>query len=178
MVETITSEVPDISSAIAVLSSMITPAILILATANILNTVSSRLVRSMERVRELSLAIQELAEATTDRRDDRRDLLFLLLRSATRRARILQKAMSTLYLAIGAFIVTSIIIGVLSLTNLDIAWLALLVGFVGALLLLSASIMLIIESRMAISSTTSETIYVWKWAEKHFSSMPDVEPPK
>ncbi len=180
MVETFTAEVPDISSAIDVLSSMITPAVLILATASILNTVSARLIRVMDRVRELGLEIKQVAEEERDgvSQRERRDHLLLLLRSATRRARLLQKGMSRLYLAIGLFIVTSIIIGVFSLSDFDLSWIALGVGFLGAILLLSASIMLIIESRLAMSSTSLETKFVWKWSEKHFASSSEVEPPE
>ena len=174
MVQTITSEVGELSSAVDVLSTMLTPAVLILASAGILGTVSARLIRVVDRVRELGREIQELAESES-RETERRDLLFLLLRSATRRARLLQKAMSRLYLGIGAFVVTSIIIGILSLTSYAIGWLALGFGFLGALLLLSASVMLIIESRMAISSTSSETKFIWRWSEEHFSSLPDIE---
>ena len=179
MVETMTSELREISSAIDVLSSMLTPAILIMACAAILNTVSARLIRVVDRVRELAREIRELAESEESENElERRDLLFLLLRRATRRARMLQRAMSRLYLAIGAFVVTSIVIGVLSVTDYRIGWLALAVGFLGAVLLLSASVMLIIESRVAIGSTRAETKFIWKWSERHFSSMPDIEPPE
>lgn len=180
MVETFSAEVPDISSAVDVLSSMITPAILILATASILNTVSARLIRVMDRVRELGLEIQQVAEERRDGRaqGERRDHLLLMLRTASRRARLLQKGMSRLYLAIGAFIVTSIIIGVFSLSDFDLSWIALGIGFLGALLLLSASVMLIIESRMAMTATSQETKFVWKWSEQHFASVSNVEPPE
>lgn len=180
MVETFTSGVPDISSAISVLSSMLTPAILILAAASILSTVSSRLIRVMDRVRELAKEIRRLArtEAAGRIESERRDFLFHLLRISSRRARLLQKALSSLYAAIGAFIVTSIAIGVLSLGRFDVGWIALAVGFVGALLLLFASSLLIVESRMAIRATASETRFVWRWSESHFASMPEVEPPE
>lgn len=180
MVETFTSEVPDISSAISVLSSMLTPAILILAAASILSTVSTRLIRVMDRVRELGKEIKQLArsEAAGRVENERREFLFLLLRSSSRRARILQKAMSSLYAAIGAFVVTSIVIGILSLSDVDVGWVALAVGFVGALLFLVASSLLIVESRMAIRATGSETKFVWRWSESHFASMPEVEPPE
>lgn len=177
MVEAITTEVPNLSSAIDVLSSMITPAILILAAASILNTVSARLIRVMDRVRELGTEIQDLAESRTrggDSSHERRELLFLLLRSATRRARLLQKAMARLYAAIGTLVVTSIIIGVLSLSDFDMSWIALGIGFLAALMLLSASVLLIIESRMAMTSTGHETKFVWQWAGRHFS-MVDIE---
>lgn len=176
MVETIAAEVREVASAVDVLSSMITPAILILASAAILGTVSSRLIRVVDRVRELGRELRELSTSDDVRElEYRKDLLFRLLGSTSKRARILQRAMSGLFLAIASFIITSIVIGVLSLTHYDIGWLALGVGFVGALLLLSASILLIIESRMAISSTRAETKFIWKWSEQHFARVPPHE---
>ena len=75
--------------------------------------------------------------------------------------------MTQLYLAIGVFVLTSIVIGFLALTRYNVAWISLIFGFIGAVLLLSASIFLIWESRLAVSSTLAETDFVFRWAELH-----------
>jgi Co/Zn/Cd efflux system component len=171
MVPHAATDVGQLTSAVGILSAMITPAILILASGSILATTSTRLGRVVDRVRALSAEIQALGPEDTDNLRDRsrRELLFILLRSATMRARILQRAMTQLYLAVATFILTSVVIGVLSLTALNVAWLSLVFGLFGAVLLLSASVFLIIESRKALASTRAETEFVWKWSAQHLS---------
>lgn len=139
---------------------MITPAILILAAGSVLATTSARLIRVIDRVRELSREIRALVNEEGTAAREARELFLELLDSASRRARILQRSMTALYLAIASFILTTIVIGVLSLTELDIGWLALAVGFVGSVLLLDAAVHLILESRLALTATRLETRFV------------------
>lgn len=170
-------EVGELSSAIAVLSAMITPAIMILASGSILGTVSTRLTRVVDRVRDLAAEIGRIERpaAADELMQARRDVLPVLLHSATRRARLLQRAMMQLYLAVGAFVLTSISIGVLSFTDADIGWIALGFGLIGAMLLLNASVYLIIESRMALSSIRTETAFVSKWGEHHLAGVREAD---
>src|SRR5688572_17675091 len=106
MIETASSPVSQLSSAVGVLSAMITPAILILASGSILATTSSRLIRVHDRLRDIAAEIQTLVAGGKDDElsRERRELLFVLLQHTTRRARILQGAMTRLYLAIGGFV--------------------------------------------------------------------------
>jgi hypothetical protein len=166
-----TVEVGELSSAVGVLSAMITPAIMILASGSLLATVSARLGRVVDRVRRLSGEIATLVERRhgDELTQGRIELLPVLLRSAIRRARLLQAAMMLLYLGVGSFVLTSISIGVLSMTENDIGWLALGFGLIGAILLLSASVCLIIESRMAVAATGAETRFVWQWGRRRLS---------
>jgi len=165
----LTPQLSDLSTAVSVLSAMITPAILILASGSILNTTSTRLIRAHDRLRHLSDQIQTLVTSGLDDEftRERRELLFVLLQTVTRRARILQRAMTQLYLAIGVFVLTSIVIGFLALTRYNVAWISLIFGFIGAMLLLSASVFLIWESRLAVASTRVETEFVFRWGSKH-----------
>ena len=82
-------------------------------------------------------------------------------RAATR-ARLLQRALSRLYAGIGTFVATSVAIGVLALFDVRQAWFPLLLGFIGAGMLFSASIMLIMESRIALALTYAEMDFVLK----------------
>jgi hypothetical protein len=68
--------------------------------------------------------------------------------------------MARLYLGISFFIATSVSIGVISLLKVNLAWISLLLGFVGAGLLFSASVYLIIESRLAMATTYAEMDYI------------------
>jgi hypothetical protein len=68
--------------------------------------------------------------------------------------------MGRLYLGIGFFIATSVAIGVVSLIHVDIGWVPMVLGFVGAFLLFSASVYLIFESRLALTTTYSEMDFI------------------
>src|SRR5687768_702793 len=137
----------ELASVLDVLGAMITPAVLILASSSLLITTSSRSIRCIDRVRERAEELEKLGKATDEGTERQRQHLYSQLEINTRRARLLQKAMSRLYVGISFFIATSVAIGVVSLIHVDIGWVPLLLGFVGAGLLFSASVYLIIESR-------------------------------
>jgi hypothetical protein len=150
----------ELAAVLHVLSAMITPAILILASSSLLITTSSRSIRCVDRVRERAEELQELGKGTDEGTERRRQHLYKQLEINTRRARLLQRAMSRLYLAISFFIATSVAIGIVSLLDLDFGWVPLLLGFIGAGLLFSASVYLIFESRLAMATTDEEMDYV------------------
>ena len=146
----------SLTSTLGVLSAMITPAVLILASGSLCFTTSSRLIRAVDRVREILPAMEALSEDA----DAKRSMLINQLTKTTLRARMLQHALSLLYSAIGMFVATSVSIGVIALLSLSFAWIPLLLGFIGAGLLFSASILLIVESRIAIRALYAEMDYI------------------
>ena len=150
----------ELAAVLHVLSAMITPAVLILASSSLLITTSSRSIRCVDRVRERAEELQALGKATDEGTERQRQHLYKQLETNTRRARLLQRAMSRLYLDISFFIATSVAIGIVSLFDLDFGWVPLLLGFIGALLLFSASVYLIFESRLAMAVTDEEMDYV------------------
>ena len=87
-------------------------------------------------------------------------MLFDDLRRATVRARVGQQALAQLYLGLGAFVATSIALGVMTFVRLDAGWMPLLFGAVGVALLFSASVLLIVESRIALASAYAEMDYI------------------
>ncbi len=149
----------ELSEVLHVLSAMITPAVLILASSSLLITTSSRSIRCIDRIRERTMQIEEIGTAGDDAH---RKHLYEQLAINIRRARLLQRAMSRLYLGISFFIATSVSIGVVSLLSVDVGWIPLLLGFVGAGLLFSASVYLILESRLALATTYAEMDYISK----------------
>lgn len=149
-----------LSSVLDVLSAMITPAVLILASSSLLITTSSRSIRCIDRVRERAEELEALGKGTDEGTERRRSHLFAQLEINTRRARLLQKAMSRLYIGISFFIGTSVAIGVVAATRVNIGWIPLLLGFIGAGLLFSASISLIFLSRLALTTTYAELDYI------------------
>lgn len=150
----------ELASVLDVLGAMITPAVLILASSSLLITTSARSIRCVDRVRERAAELEELGSATDEPTERRRQHLYKQLEINTRRARLLTKAMSGLYIGISFFIGTSIAIGVVSLLHVDIGWVPMVLGFFGALLLFASSLALIVESRMALLTTAEEMDYI------------------
>jgi hypothetical protein len=152
----------NLSSALTILSAMITPAILIMASGSLILTTSQRLGRSMERVRKLAdqlSKVLEKKELTPEELGEKSFLLELILR-ATRRSRLLQRAMTSLYLTLSVFVATSIAIAVFEVLDLPYAWAITLLSLMGAGLLFYASVLLILESRIALQAVDREMDYV------------------
>jgi len=152
----------ELASVLDVLGAMITPAVLILASSSLLITTSSRSIRCIDRVRERAEELQALGKGTDEGTEKRRKHLYTQLEINTRRARLLQTAMGFLYIGISFFIATSVSIGIVALLHIVMGWIPLLLGFIGAGLLFSASLWLIFESRLAVTTTYEEMDYIAK----------------
>lgn len=150
----------ELASVIDVLSAMITPAVLLLATGSLVMTTSNRSMRCVDRVRERAAELEELGDKQDEHTDVKRQHLYKQLEVNTRRARLLQKALSRLYLAVGFFVGTSVSIGLVALLHVNVGYVPLVLGFVGAFLLFSASVYLILESRLALTTTYTEMDYI------------------
>ena len=153
----------DINSVISVLSAMVTPAVLILASGQLILTTSNRLNRMVDRVRAIATLIEELTEVNTPHLQAKRDLLFEQLFRATRRARYLQNAMASLYIALTTFIATSVALGVIALLRFEFVWIPIVFGFIGVGLMFWASVYLLFESRLALASTLAEMTYIHRF---------------
>src|SRR5687767_834844 len=150
----------ELASVLDVLGAMITPAVLILASSSLMITTSNRSIRCVDRVRERAEELEALGTATDEITERKRRHLYSQLEINTRRARLLQHAMSRLYLAISLFIATSVAIGIVALLHVNVGWIPMVLGFFGAGLLFSASVYLIIESRLALATTYAEMDYI------------------
>jgi len=155
----------ETASAIAVLTAMITPAVLISACGSMILSTSSRLGRVVDRVRALSDRLEEMTEKVGDGADysERQALIFQQLDKLTSRARILQRSMVTFYLSLGSFVATSVAIGIFGFAhnqNWNIIPVAL--GIIGACFLFYGSILLIFEARLALSTIHHEMDFIWR----------------
>src|SRR4029077_5981067 len=94
----------------------ITPAVLISASGTMILSTSTRLGRVVDRVRSLSDRLQTLADDDPNDGflDKKRVMIFEQLDKLTSRSRLLQRALTTFYLAVGVFVATSVAIGVVS----------------------------------------------------------------
>jgi uncharacterized protein DUF2721 len=155
--------VDPMSSAVAVLTAMITPAVLISACGSMILSTSHRLGRVVDRVRALSDKLEELAEKRATETTERQAIIFAQLDKLTSRARILQRSMVTFYLALGLFVATSVAIGVVAIAgNPRYNLLPVIVGLVGACFLFYGSILLIFEARLALSTIHAEMDFIWR----------------
>lgn len=160
---------PTLDSTLGVLSAMITPAVLILATGSLILTTTNRLVRVIDRVREMVPEFEKLAEPgqSDELAEEKRRMLFGQLDRATVRARLIQRALSRLYLGLSLFLATSVALGVVAFARLNAAWIPLTLGVIGVALLFSASLLLIFESRIALTSTYEEMDYIRRISRHH-----------
>ena len=154
---------------ITILTAMITPAVLISACGSMILSTSSRLGRVVDRVRLLSEKLEEISShpEQTDTIKERQAAIFEQLDKLTSRARILQRCMVTFYLSAGAFVATSVAIGVVSVLNRPGYTLApVICGLIGALFLFYGSMLLIFEARLALSTIHAEMDFIWRLTKK------------
>ena len=158
------------SSAVAVLTAMITPAVLISACGSMILSTSTRLGRVVDRVRALSDKLEELAsKGSVDGRDtkERQAIIFAQLDKLTSRARILQRSMVSFYLCLGMFVATSVAIGVVAISeNARYTIVPVIFGLIGACFLFYGSILLIFEARLALSTIHAEMDFIWRQTTK------------
>jgi Protein of unknown function (DUF2721) len=154
----------DVSSSVAVLTAMITPAVLISASGTLILSTSTRLGRVVDRVRSLSDRLQGLSDddPKDDLREEKRVMIFDQLDKLTSRSRLLQRALTTFYLAVGVFVATSVAIGVVSFFSARLALIPVLFGLIGAFFLFYGSMLAVFEARLALSTTHAEMDFIWR----------------
>jgi hypothetical protein len=156
-----------LSAAVAVLTAMITPAVLISACGSMILSTSHRLGRVVDRVRALSDKLEELADKHVEDTKDRQTIIFEQLDKLTSRARILQRSMVAFYLALGMFVATSVAIGVVAIAgNPRYNLVPVIVGLAGACFLFYGSILLIFEARLALSTIHAEMDFIWRQTKR------------
>ena len=156
-----------LSSAVAVLTAMITPAVLISACGALILSTSTRLGRVVDRVRVLIERFEETMKAQQEEGvemfEERRSFLFNQLDKLTTRTRLLQRSMRVFYLALGVFVGTSVAIGLVAAVGRpSYAWFPVVLGLAGACGLFYGSVLLIHESRIAQESLNAEMDFIWK----------------
>ena len=70
-------------------------------------------------------------------------------------------------LALGIFVATSVAIALVAAVAHDFTWVAVGLGMVGAFFMLYGSVLLVIESRMALGAILSEMDFVWKVSQRY-----------
>lgn len=157
----------DPTSAIAVLTAMITPAVLISACGSMILSTSSRLGRVVDRVRALSDRLEDISRESGGMKlsHERQALIFEQLDKLTSRARILQRSMVAFYLGLGMFVATSVAIGVVAIAE-RYTLVPVIFGLVGACFLFYGSMLLIFEARLALSTIHAEMDFIWRLTKR------------
>lgn len=148
------------SLVISLLTAMITPAVLIMACGQLSLTTSQRLSRSISRTREIYKQLLEIKKGTREATPREKDSLHKQIVQTTRRTILLQKVMSMLYIALMFFITSSLLIGIFEIMDWIRHWILITLPMVGAIALFSASILLIMETRLALQAVDNEMKYV------------------
>jgi hypothetical protein len=154
-----------LSSALAVLTAMITPAVLISACGALILSTSTRLGRVTDRVRLLIDRFEEMTHGDegVEMFEERRAVMFNQLDRLTSRSRLLQKSMTVFYLALGVFVATSVAIGlVAAVGRVGYSWIPVVLGLLGSCGLFYGSVLLIYEARLALASLNAEMDFIWK----------------
>jgi hypothetical protein len=156
----------DPNTILSILAAMLTPAILISACATLAISTSARLIRTLERVRELTRLIETHIGGTHPLGNERLANLFRQLEMVVRRVRLLQRALALLYMTLATFVATSIAIGVVQLVSTNnagnYAWIPLGLAMFGAVLFLVTCWLLVLETRIALSTVRAEMDFALK----------------
>jgi hypothetical protein len=129
----------QLSSALEVLSAMITPAVLISACGMLVLSTSNRLVHVVARVRALSDRFERLTEPEGSKRQaEKLSMIISQLELLTSRARLLQRSLTSLY-------------------------------SIGTAFLCYSSMLLILEARRAFASTKDEMDFLWRHDQSYTS---------
>ncbi len=147
---------------LAVLSAMITPAVLISACGTLILSTSNRLGRATDRVRRFADRLRALGTATPDDEDAtlERQMILALLPVAMRRARLIHRGLTVFYLAVGVFVLTSLVIGGSGIAGWDSGALPIWLGIVGAAILCYGAALLTLEARLSLEVTEGEMAFI------------------
>ncbi len=134
----------------SVVSAMITPAFFLTATSSLLVSSNGRLARVVDRMRTLIAELQHTVGAAARAHMEGK------IAQHKRRARIVLNALQMLYMAMAAFVGTSLAIAVDQFVGYRLDMLPTILAVAGVLLVLAASINLGREARLALSTLDVE----------------------
>ena len=141
------------SSSIALIAAMVTPALLILASASLVASALQRMARVVDRSRNLVGAI---SDGSWERLGVSRVQLEGWLDRHAKRARVAETSILVFYAAIVIFILTCLSIPFDAATGHAVGWLPPLLAIVGTLLLFGGGALMVVESRLSATQIAEE----------------------
>lgn len=161
-------ELLDALSSTRILTSMITPAVLISACGTLIFSTSARLGRIFDRVNALK---GELEEVLTDRLSFTEERIAFLrdqFQLQRVRAGLIQKAMAALYTATALFVAASLAIAFnVAYGTTDTAWIPTAIALLGGVFLFVASAILLYESRFNLRFVSRHLDFIQFLQEQH-----------
>ena len=149
-----------IPTGLEVLSAMITPAVLISASGTLVLSTSGRLARVVDRARALSGTLEEIFNGPEDALLAARGThIEQQLDLQTRRGRLIQRALTSFYVALCVFVGTTISIAISAFAP-AVAWAPTGLGIVGMLTMFYGCVLLVRETRLALVSVDTEMAFV------------------
>ncbi|MFC3831899.1 MULTISPECIES: DUF2721 domain-containing protein [Deinococcus] len=162
-----------VDSSLQVLTSMITPAVLISGAGTLLMSTSTRVGRATDRVRQLTarfkVLVSEQGRTEPLAREEKQMIMRQLPRLA-RRSQLLTRAMTAMYVAVALLVLTSIMIGAASLAKLDFGLAPILLAILGSGSLAFAALTLSYEMRLS-ARTTKEEMQFLVGLGQHYAGM-------
>ena len=144
------------SQSFSVLSAMITPAVLISACGTLIFSTSTRLARIVDRVRDLSRAIEQLSrDENLDFPEERRCEVDRQIAIHVRRGQLIQRSLTSFYISLSLFVAATVAIGFVAVFD-RVVWAPNALGIVGTVFLFYGCVMLIAETRLALRSVNFE----------------------
>jgi len=134
----------------AILTAMLAPAFFLTATAALLNSANSRLARVIDRTRNL---LRDLSQVTDE---EERALVQSRIMIQRQRSQMILRASQLLYIAISCFVGTSLVVAGDSYLNHLLGPLPTILAVSGVLAMLTASVMLAREARLAVLAVNDE----------------------
>jgi hypothetical protein len=148
-------EILEALSSSRILTSMITPAVLISACGTLIFSTSARLGRIFDRVTVMKAEVEAILQGKLSYPQERMLNLKGQIDLQKRRAVLIQKSMAALYTATVLFVAASLAIGVnVAYGSPEQAWIPTLLALAGGLFLFAASAMLLYESRFNLLFVT------------------------
>lgn len=171
-------EILEALSSSRILTSMITPAVLISACGTLIFSTSARLGRIFDRVTVMKSEVEAILHGKISYPQERMQYLRGQVELQKRRAVLIQKSMAALYTATVLFVAASLAIGVnVAYGSPQQAWVATLLALTGGLFLFAASAMLLYESRFNLRFVT-RTIDFIEFLEEKTIQQEQKKPPE
>lgn len=131
-----------------ILTSMITPAVLISACGTLIFSTSARMGRIFDRINNMKTEVEAIVSDKISHPKERMVHLKSQIELQRRRANMIHKSLLALYTATALFVASSLAIAVnVAYGNNYLAWIPTLIALCGGLFLFAASMLLIYESR-------------------------------
>jgi Protein of unknown function (DUF2721) len=150
-----------------ILTSMITPAVLISACGTLIFSTSARLGRIFDRVNVMKGEVESVITGKISYPVERMKFLQEQVGLAKKRATLIQKAMATLYTATALFVASSLGIAAnVAFGSPEQGWIPTLIALTGGIFLFVASALLLYESRFNLRFVTRNIEFIEFLEEK------------